>query len=248
MIELASQGGHPLAFVAVSSTPLWYATRATGLVALVLLTVSMALGLLSSVRYQRPDWPRFVTLGLHRNVSLLALAFTVAHILTAVLDSFVNIPVQDAVVPFISTYRPLWTGLGAVAFDLMIALVVTSLLRTRMTFRLWQLVHWAAYLCWPIAVLHGLGTGSDTPTRWVLVLTVACVAAVAGLTLWRLIRSWSARPVAATAGAVVVVIVLVAGAAWLKAGPLAPNWARRSGTPPAVRERANASHGSGPVR
>jgi predicted ferric reductase len=232
---------HAAAIVVTSSTPLWYATRATGLVALVLLTVSMALGLLSSVRFARPGWPRFVTLGLHRNVSLLALAFTVAHILTSVLDGFVNIPIQDAFVPFIASYRPLWTGLGAIAFDLMIALIATSLLRTRMTYRGWQVVHWTAYLCWPVAVVHGLGTGTDTPVRWVLVLTGACVAAIAGLTLWRLVHGWSARPLAATVGAVTVVAIIVAGAAWLRAGPLSPGWARRAGTPPAVQTHSGAA-------
>ncbi len=239
---------HAAAIVVTSSTPLWYATRATGLVALVLLTLSMALGLLSSVRFARPTWPRFVTLGLHRNVSLLALAFTVVHILTSVLDSFVNIPIQDAVVPFISSYRPLWTGLGAIAFDLMIALIITSLLRTRMSYRSWQVVHWAAYLCWPIAVVHGLGTGTDTPVGWVLVLTGTCVAAIAGLTLWRLIRGWSARPVAATVGALAVVAIIIAGGAWLRAGPLAPGWARRAGTPPTVQNHAGAARASGAGR
>lgn len=220
----------PVAIVVNSSTPLWYATRATGLVALVLLTASMTLGLLSSVRYQRPAWPRFVTLGLHRNLSLLALAFTVAHVLTTVLDSFVSIPLQDAFVPFISSYRPLWVGFGAIAFDLMIALTVTSLLRTRLGLRSWQLVHWTAYLCWPVAVLHGLGTGTDTTARWVLALTAVCVLVVTALTLWRLGQAWPYRPVATTAGVVVIVLVLIAGGAWLKAGPLSPGWNSRSGT------------------
>jgi methionine sulfoxide reductase heme-binding subunit len=178
----------PTAFVANSTTPLWYTTRATGFAALILLTASMALGLLSAAGYRRPGWPRFVTLGLHRNLTLLALAFTVAHILTSVLDSFVSIPIQDAVIPFIGSYRPFWLGLGAVAFDLMIALTVTSLLRPRMRLRSWQLVHLTAYLCWPVAVVHGLGTGSDTHARWALALTIACIAVVAGLTPWRLAR------------------------------------------------------------
>jgi DMSO/TMAO reductase YedYZ heme-binding membrane subunit len=218
------------AVVVTSSSPLWYATRATGLVALVLLTGSMGMGLLSSVRFQRPAWPRFVTLGLHRNLSLLALAFTVAHIVTTVTDSFVSIPLQDAVVPFISSYRPIWLGLGAIAFDLMLALTVTSLLRTRMSLRSWRLVHWCAYLCWPVAVLHGLGTGTDTPVNWVLGLTAACVLVIAGLTLWRLAVAWPARPVASTAGVVLVVLTLIAGGAWLGAGPLSANWSTRSGT------------------
>jgi methionine sulfoxide reductase heme-binding subunit len=226
-----SAASSPVAIVVTSSTPLWYATRATGLMALVLLTISMALGLLSSVRFARPAWPRFVTLGLHRNISLLALAFTVAHILTTVLDSFVSIPVQDAVIPFISSYRPLWLGLGAISFDLMLALIVTSLVRTRMSYRWWQVVHWTAYLCWPVAVLHGLGTGTDTPVGWVLVLTGACVLTVAALTIWRLVRAWPVRPLASATGTLMVVVVLIAGAAWLKAGPLGPDWVHRSGTP-----------------
>jgi sulfoxide reductase heme-binding subunit YedZ len=228
--------GHVGAIVITSSTPLWYATRATGLVALVLLTASMALGLLSSVRFQRPAWPRFVTLGLHRNLALLALGFTAVHVLTTVLDSFVSVPLQDAFVPFISSYRPIWVGFGAIALDLMLALIITSLLRSRMSLRSWRIVHWTAYLCWPVAVVHGLGTGTDTPVRWVLVLTACCALAIAGLTLWRLALAWPGRPVASTAGVVLIVATLIAGGAWLRAGPLAPHWSTRSGThstPPA---------------
>jgi predicted ferric reductase len=241
---VALPAGHvpPAAVVVTSSTPLWYVTRATGLVALVLLTLSMAFGLLSSVRYQRPAWPRFVTIGLHRNTTLLAVVFTVLHVITTAADSFVSIPLQDAVIPFISSYRPLWLGLGAIAFDLMLALTVTSLLRTRMSYRSWRLVHWTAYLCWPVAVLHGLGTGTDTPVRWVLALTLACVALIAGLTAWRLAYGWPSHAGARLTGALALVLALVAGGAWLTAGPLHPGWARRAGTP------AHLTTGSGAPR
>jgi len=223
-------GTPPAALVVTSSTPLWYTTRATGLVAMVLLTAAMATGLLTSVRFEHRNWPRFVTLGLHRNLSLLALAFTVLHVLTTVLDNFVSIPLVDAFVPFIGTYRPFWLGLGAIAFDLMLALIGTSLVRTRMRLRSWRLVHWTAYACWPVAVIHGLGTGTDTPVRWVLALTAACVLVIVVLTLWRLALSWPQRPGWVTAGIVLVVLAVVAGGAWLRAGPLAPNWNIRSGT------------------
>lgn len=232
--------GHVGAIVVTSSTPLWYATRATGLVALVLLTASMALGLLASVGFQRPEWPRFVTHGLHRNLALLALGFTAVHVLTTVLDSFVAIPLQDAFIPFISSYRPIWVGLGAIALDLILALIITSLLRTRMGLRSWRVVHWTAYLCWPVAVLHGLGTGTDTPVRWVLLITACCVLVVTGLTLWRLALAWPNRPVASIAGVVLIVVTLIASGAWLRAGPLSPHWSARSGTrttPPAGAAR-----------
>jgi hypothetical protein len=234
----------PGAIVVNSATPLWYLTRATGLVALVLLTASMALGLLSSVRYQRPAWPRFVIVGLHRNLSLLALVFTGAHIATTLADSYAPIRLQDVLIPFISAYRPLWLGLGAIAFDLMIALTVTSLIRTRISYRSWHLVHWGSYVCWPVAVLHGLGTGSDTQVTWVLGLTIGCVALIAGLTGWRLAYGWPSHAFARLAGALAIVLTLVAGGAWLAAGPLRPGWARRSGTPPSLitgRNRAGAA-------
>jgi methionine sulfoxide reductase heme-binding subunit len=206
------------ALVVTSTTPLWYLTRATGLVALVLLTASMALGLLSSVRYATQAWPRFVTAGLHRNVSLLALAFTVVHIITTLADTFVPIHLQDVVIPFISAYRPVWLGLGAIAFDLLVALTITSLLRSRMRYRSWRLVHWGSYLCWPVAVVHGLGTGTDTAVRWVLALTVACVLVIAGLVAWRLRYGWPSHAGARVAGAVMLGLALVSGGVWLVAG------------------------------
>ena len=232
----------PQALVVNSSTPLWYTTRATGLVAMVLLTVSMACGLLSSAGYERPGLPRFVTIGLHRNAALLALAFTAVHVLTTVTDGFVNIPVQDAFIPFISSYRPLWLSLGTIAFDLMLALVVSSLLRSRMSYRTWRAVHWTAYACWPVALLHGLGTGTDTPVRWVLFLTLLCVAVVAALACWRLATGWPRHRAARIAGAVALALALVAGGAWLSAGPLRAGWAQRSGTPPAL-----LGHRAGPA-
>jgi methionine sulfoxide reductase heme-binding subunit len=228
------------AVVVTSSTPFWYATRATGLVALILLTASMALGLLTSVRFEQQRWPRFITIGLHNSMSLLACAFTAVHIVTTVLDSFVPIGIADAFVPFISAYRPIWLGLGAIATDLLIALMVTSLLRARMRLRTWRLVHWMAYLCWPVAVVHGLGTGTDTRTRWVLVLTFGCVGGIVFLIAWRLARGWPSRPGLRVTAAITLVTALIATGAWLMVGPLKPDWSRRAGMPapaPAVTAR-----------
>jgi DMSO/TMAO reductase YedYZ heme-binding membrane subunit len=168
-------------------TALWYATRGTGVVALLLLTGTVLLGLLGPMRTASPRWPRFVLGGLHRNLSLLGVAFVGAHVATSVLDTYAGIGWWDAIVPFGSVYRPLWLGLGAVAFDLMLAVLVTSLLRGRIRYRWWRAVHWLSYACWPLAIVHAWGTGTDAGGGWVLALTIGCLAAVAALAVARAI-------------------------------------------------------------
>jgi predicted ferric reductase len=157
---------------------LWYATRGTGVVALLLLTVITCLGV-AGVRRQGSDrWPRFIVAGLHRNLTLLALVFLGLHIATTVLDGYAPIRVTDAVLPFAAGYRALWLGLGTVAFDLLLALTLTSLLRLRIGFRAWRVLHWAAYAAWPVALVHALGTGSDARSGWMQALGLAAGAAV----------------------------------------------------------------------
>ena len=119
-------------------------------------------------------------MGLHRNLSLLVLVFLALHVGTTVVDKFVSIPLTAAFIPFASSYKAVWLSLGAVALDLLIALVATSLIRNRLGLRTWRWVHWAAYICWPVALAHGLGAGTDRGTLWVFVLTIACAAVVAG--------------------------------------------------------------------
>ena len=170
----------------IDNIGLWYAARATGLVALLLLTVSVVWGVLSSTRTGPPGWPRFTVPLLHRNLSLLTLAFLAVHIGSSVIDRYAGIGWLDALLPFTSVYRPVWLGLGAVAFDLVLALLITSLLRPRINVRLWRAVHWSAYLCWPVALVHALGTGTDSRGGWPLIVTAGCFAAVAVAVVYRL--------------------------------------------------------------
>lgn len=226
----------------------WYVTRSTGAVALLLLSVAIALGVVDYKRWSTPRWPRFVLDSLHRNVSLLALAFLVVHILTSVLDSFAHIGLIEAVVPFVGSYRPFWLGLGAVAFDLILAVIATSLLRARMGYASWRAVHWLTYASWPIALLHGFGTGSDANGTWLLALSAICVALVAGAVLTRLLSGWQgdARVRGAALGglgAFALFLVL-----WLAQGPLGSEWARRSGTPSSLLPHAHAAAASGRAR
>jgi sulfoxide reductase heme-binding subunit YedZ len=127
--------------------------------------------------------------GLHRNLALLTVTFLALHVATTVVDQFVSIPVAAAFIPFASSYKAVWLSLGAVALDLLIALVATSLIRNRLGLRAWRWVHWAAYVCWPVALAHGLGIGTDRKTMWVFTLTIACAAAVAGTMTWRFVST-----------------------------------------------------------
>ena len=171
---------------AVDGRALWYLTRGTGAVSLVLLTLSVVLGVADVRRWSAPRLPRFVVDGLHQTVSLLVIVTLAIHIATTLLDSFAPIRLVDVVVPFGSAYRPLWVGFGALAFDLLLALVITSLARARLGYRAWRAVHWLAYACWPVALLHGLGSGSDIRGGFAFVLSLACAAAVVVAVLARL--------------------------------------------------------------
>ncbi len=235
----------PSAAVATSTSPLWFATRATGLTALVLLTGTVVLGIVTSVRFSSPAWPRFVTLSVHRSLSLLTITFTGLHVLTTVTDPFASIGPLSAVIPFTSGYRRLWLGLGAVAFDLLLAVLVTSLLRTRVGPRWWRAVHWASYACWPVALVHGLGTGTDGAARWVLALTAVCALSVAAAGAWRLAAGWPAHAGVRAAAAAAATALALATAAWAWSGPLAPGWARRAGTPATLLGRAAGNSAGG---
>ena len=145
----------------ITHTALWYASRATGVVTLVLLTAVVILGMLVNRQGRLPGLPRFAVTGLHRNISLLSVAFLAIHVLTAIADPYVTIGLAVTVIPFTAGYKPLWLGLGALSLDLAAALIVTSLARARMGRRAWRAIHWAAYAAWPLAVAHSLGSSAD---------------------------------------------------------------------------------------
>jgi sulfoxide reductase heme-binding subunit YedZ len=180
--------------VAVVTDALWYFARGSGVVALVLLTIVVMLGV--GARSGRPvfNLPRFAVNLLHRNAALLAVVFLAGHVISLLFDPYAQLRLFDLVVPFVGTYRPLWAGLGTLGFDLLIALVVTSLLRNRLGARAWRAVHWLAYLCWPVALLHGLGTGTDRGTWWLWTISLTCAAAVVAAVGWRISPAFARFP------------------------------------------------------
>jgi DMSO/TMAO reductase YedYZ heme-binding membrane subunit len=220
----------PLA--AIGPTAYWYLTRGTGAAALVLLTLSIVLGILGTQRWTpSARWPRFTVDMLHRSVSLLVLDLIVIHVITTVLDGFAPISLIDAVVPLHSAYRPLWLGFGALSFDLMLAVAATSLLRRRLGYRSWQAVHWLAYASWPVAVLHGLGSGSDTKQGWMLALTAACVVAVLTAILARIGNDAPEGGLLRPATFALAIFGSLGIAIFTVTEPLQTGWAKKAGTP-----------------
>lgn len=164
---------------------LWYMTRGMGLVVLVLLTATVVLGIATSRRVQTASLPRFALAELHRRVSLLTLVFLGLHVVTAAADSFAPVGWTAIVVPFTGAYRRFWLGLGTIAFDLLLAVVVSSLLRGFVGHRRWRQLHWLAYVSWPVALVHAAGMGTDRVQVWVQGLLAVCVVTVGLAAAWR---------------------------------------------------------------
>jgi methionine sulfoxide reductase heme-binding subunit len=181
----------------VHSHLIWYLNRSTGVVLVAVLTLSTALGVLST-RGGSTRWPRFALQSLHRNVSLIACALLLAHTVTPVIDTYVNhyapIAVLDAVVPFVSAYEPLALGLGTLALDLLVVVVVTSVARQRLGHRTWFGVHLLTYASWALGVVHGLLIGTDAWTTWNLAVTGTSVAVVLAAVVARLLRRGAPQP------------------------------------------------------
>ena len=224
----------PAATIGHGSTAYWYLTRGSGIVSLVLLSATVVLGIVATLGWSSRAWPRFVSQSVHRNLSVLCLVFIAIHVVTTVADGYVPIGLLDAVVPFRTAYRTLWVGFGALSLDMLLAVAVTSALRKHIGTRAWRNTHLLAYLCWPIAVLHGLGSGSDTRLPIVLVVEVLCVASVFGASMWRL----AVGPVPSAIKRLTFALAGVAGvigiAVFALVGPLRSGWSHRAGTSAAL--------------
>jgi methionine sulfoxide reductase heme-binding subunit len=164
---------------------LWYSARGTGVVALVLLTVVMVLGIGARAGREVFGLPRFAVNLIHRNAALIACVLIAIHVTTLLFDPYAQLHLINLIVPFTASYRPFWVGLGATTLDLFAAIIITSLLRHRLGHRTWRTVHWLAYAAWPIAWLHGIGSGTDRGSGWYVTTAVICAAAVAAALVWR---------------------------------------------------------------
>jgi len=192
----------------------WYAARAAGVVAYVLLTAVVLVGLTLSGRLQLRSWPKFAVTDLHRFGGILVGIFLGVHVLTIGLDTYTPFSITQLLVPFTSSYRPVWVALGIVAAELLVAVAATNALKSRIPYRAWRRVHYATFLVWAGATVHGIGAGTDSRATWLEAVYVVSVASVLAALTWRLLRNragsvelaaWAT--LAALAGIVLVVAV-----------------------------------------
>ncbi len=215
-----------LATVVNNTKFLWYTSRATGVIALVLLGIVLTLGILTASKSTPLGIGKFIGPDLHRRLSISTLVFLVAHIISAILDPFVTVGLGAAVIPFAAKYRPLWVGLGTVSFDLLLVIVATSVVRHKFNHRVWKKIHYLSWVVVSLVLFHALGTGSDAHIKLVEGIYVAFVLVMGGAGLYRAYREFGldkGRKVIASASLVVVPVALLG---WAVNGPLKAGWAK----------------------
>ena len=196
----------------LTSSPVdWYAARAAGVVAYVLLTIVVSFGLTMSSRRRLERWPRFALEEVHRFGGILVGTFIAIHVVTIAIDSYLRFSLPAILVPFASSYRPLWVALGIVAAELLLALAITNRFRDRLPYARWRAFHYANFAVWTAATVHGLASGTDRSSVWLMPLTAVCAGVVVTLTAQR-VRLSAPRALAAggVAAAVVIALALVA--------------------------------------
>jgi predicted ferric reductase len=170
----------------MTNEALWALGRGTGLTALVFLTISLALGIATRSGRRVFALPRFAVADVHRFAALAGTLLVVLHIALLFFDPYSQLRMIDFVVPMLGAYRPLWQGLGTLAFDVLVVVIITSIVRAHLGIRIFRCVHWATYALWPIAFAHALGNGTDTGHLWFLLTAGCCAVTVAAALVWRL--------------------------------------------------------------
>ena len=194
-----------------SSSLDWYAARAAGVAAYVLLTAVVTLGITMAGRKSFRRWPKFAVEDIHRFGGLLVGTFVGIHVLTIAIDSYLPFSVASLAIPFVSVYKPLWVAFGIVAAELLIALAVTNHYRDRLSYRFWRRAHYANFAVWVAVVLHGIGSGTDRASAWFLALYATGAAVVASAIAWRVARGRGGVFAPAATAAVVAVAVVGLG-------------------------------------
>ncbi len=171
------------------NTVLWILGRATGMVGVILLSLAAAMGLALSMKASSPRFPRWLTTDLHRYVTILAVVVSVVHLVVLWLDSQSGLSALSLVIPFISAWDPVAVGIGVLGLEITLVVWLTTRLRDRMGYRLWQVIHRTASVGWVLVIAHGLMAGTDTRATWAIVTYAACAGMVMGLMVPRMVIS-----------------------------------------------------------
>jgi hypothetical protein len=217
----------------IDHTLSWEIARAGGLLAYLLATGSVVIGILLSLKLRSARWPRFLTTELHRFVTVLALVFTAVHGLAVWVDPFTGFSPGEVLIPFASHYRPLWLALGIVAGYLLVAVWASEYVRKWIGYAWWRRFHYLAFGVFALATLHGLGSGSDTREPWALGLYAVCTGSVLALAAWRLVDT--IKGLGRVPSVVALTVTAIALAAFTMAGPAQAGW----------NDVANDGNGSG---
>jgi sulfoxide reductase heme-binding subunit YedZ len=173
---------------------IWYIARAGGVVAYVLLTFTVCIGVGLAGRARVPGFPRFAVDDVHRFAGLLAGTFIAIHVASILLDGYVHFSIPQILVPLESSYRSLPVAFGIVAAELLVALAVTNRLRRVLPRRIWRGAHYLNFAVWALATVHGITAGTDNSTTWLMATYIAAIATVGGLACWRFAEPPSAGP------------------------------------------------------
>jgi len=168
---------------------IWYVARAGGVVAYLLLTFTVCLGIGLAGRARVPGFPRLAVNDLHRFAGILTGTFIAIHVGAILLDGYVHFSVAQVLVPLAASYRSLPVAFGIVAAELLIALAVTNRLRRVLPRKLWRGAHYLNFAVWASATIHGITAGTDNATLWLMAIYVAAIATVGVLACWRFAES-----------------------------------------------------------
>lgn len=203
----------------------WDVARAGGFTGYILLTLSVALGLMLTMHWQSAGrWPRLINSELHNFVTLLSLIFVGVHVLAVWLDPFTRFGWSEVFIPFVSHYRPLWMALGIVALYLGLAIGLSTWVRPLIGYAWWRRLHMLTLICYGLVTVHGIATGSDTRTWWAVLIYLGSALGIAVLLLIRLLEPAGAHGRAHPVWASLVAAAMVVGGFWMLLGPLQAGW------------------------
>lgn len=168
------------------SEAFWALGRSTGLIALGLLTLAVVIGVVARSGRPAVGMPRFAVQAVHRATALTAVVFVGLHVTSLFFDPYAQLRLVDVLVPFHAARNPFWVGLGTATVDLLIAVTITGLLRTRIGPHAFHIIHVSTYVLWPMALLHAIGSGSDVAEPWFIIPVLGALAAVSAACAWRL--------------------------------------------------------------